>query len=468
MVMRIARKELTEMSRDGRFRWSATIVFALLIASLAAGWRHHTDARQERDRAQQAMREMWLAQEAKNPHSAAHYGTWAFKPQTPLSYLDRGVNSFVGQAAYLEAHRQNEFRYRPAMDATAVARFGEWTAAAVLQLLLPLLIIVLTFTAFAGEREQGTLRQLASIGVSTRDLALGKGAGVAGALALLLVPAALLGSAALALASAGTADVLRLGLMVLGYLAYFAIFISISLVVSAHAPSARVALVALLGFWVLNTLVAPRAFSDIARRVHPTPSAFQFATAMGDDLRKGSDGHTPDARAEQLRQEMLAQYGVTTVDSLPVNFDAVRMQRSEEDANVVFDRHFGALYDSYQRQNSVHQMGALVAPFLAIRSLSMSLAGTDVEQHRAFATEAERYRRVLVKEMNDDMARNSRTGDWEYKAGPEVWAQVPDFEYVPPNTASLLRVQTASIVLLALWLAASLFELLTMGRIRLT
>ena len=75
-------------------------------------------------------------------------------------------------------------------------RFGELTAAAVLQLLLPLLIILLGFSTFAGERESGTLRQVLSLGVDRHDLALG----------LLLVPAVLLGAAALTAAEADSAS----------------------------------------------------------------------------------------------------------------------------------------------------------------------------------------------------------------------------------------------------------------------
>ena len=74
-----------------------------------------------------------------------------------------------------------------------------------LQLLIPLLIILLAFSTFAGEREPGTLRQVLSLGVSRRNLALGKALGVAGALGLLLVPATVLGLAALASAQADEA-----------------------------------------------------------------------------------------------------------------------------------------------------------------------------------------------------------------------------------------------------------------------
>lgn len=40
MILTIARKEFTEMLRDGRFRLMVFVVLALLLAALAAGWKH--------------------------------------------------------------------------------------------------------------------------------------------------------------------------------------------------------------------------------------------------------------------------------------------------------------------------------------------------------------------------------------------------------------------------------------------
>lgn len=43
LIAIIARKEATEMWRDGRFRWGSGIVLVPLIASLVTGWRHHIE-----------------------------------------------------------------------------------------------------------------------------------------------------------------------------------------------------------------------------------------------------------------------------------------------------------------------------------------------------------------------------------------------------------------------------------------
>lgn len=468
MITRIARKEFTEMLRDGRFRWATAIVFGLLLAALLMGGKHYRDIKRQHDLAQAETRDQWLKQPAKNPHSAAHYGIYAFKPKMLPAMLDRGVDPFVGQSVWLEAHKQNEFKFRPAQDATAVQRFGELTAATVLQLLLPLLIVLLSFSAFAGEREQGTLRQLLSLGVRKTDLVWGKALGVTGALSILIVPATIIGVIALALVSDDGllgASASRMAWMCVSYLLYFGVFIGVSLAVSAKAKSAQMALVVLLAFWIVNGLIAPRAVADIAKRAYPTPSAFDFQQTMDREMQSGPDGHdSADKRTEALKQKVMKQYGVDKMEALPINFAGVSLQESEEHGNVVFDKHYGALWNRFGQQNRLKQLAGFVAPMLAMQSLSMGLAGTDFAHHRDFAAAAESYRRMLIKKMNDDMTVNAVNKDFTYLAQPALWQTVEDFHYEAPSTIWALGNQKFSLALLVFWCAASLASAIVMAR----
>ncbi|MBX6312386.1 MAG: ABC transporter permease subunit [Isosphaeraceae bacterium] len=178
----VARKEWTELARDAR--WKALIGVTLLLrrASLALGLLRL----QRFERAHHAAagdRRVWTAQGAKNPHSAAHFGQYAFKPVGPLAVAECGVDEFAGNAVWLEAHKQNGAQFRTVRDGTLTARMGRLTLAFVLQAVLPLMAILLGFAAFSGEREAGTLPQLLSLGVRPRDLLLGKG--LAGGMVLL-------------------------------------------------------------------------------------------------------------------------------------------------------------------------------------------------------------------------------------------------------------------------------------------
>ena len=459
MIRTIAYKEFLEMVRDGRVQWAAGIIIALLLTALAVGWRNYEEINSERQLAQSTVREQWLSQPEQNPHSGVHYGTYAFKPKTFLSSVDTGIEPYVGATVWLEAHLQNQMVARPADDASAIQRFGQMTAAMVLQLLLPLLIILISFSAFAGEREQGTLRQLISLGVKPSHLAAGKALGVAGALGLVLVPAVVIGVLALSLLTDLAAARLDLGRMLfMGgfYVLYLGLFIGVSLAVSAKVRSSRLALVALLGFWVFNSLIAPRVTSDFARNLYPNIPNFEFEGELAKAQNYGLDGtSTYDERRSQREKEVLEQYGVETTKNLPVNFYGIQLQMNENFGYLAYDKFYGDLYENFRSQNRVQDIGAVFAPLLAIRPLSMALSATDWYQHQDFAERAEMHRRLTVKIINDDITFNGIADGVslsnQYVNGIDLWERVPPFEYQVKPVSWVLGNHQVSLVILLLW-----------------
>ena len=67
MIKHIVRKEFMDVVRDGRFRWCAALVGALLLVSLGHGWVQARQAQQELAAAQATAREHWESQGEKNP-----------------------------------------------------------------------------------------------------------------------------------------------------------------------------------------------------------------------------------------------------------------------------------------------------------------------------------------------------------------------------------------------------------------
>lgn len=438
----IARKELRELVRDGRFAVAALSMLLLLTAAVAVGWQDHARSVEYRAMLQDRTRAQWEAQPARNPHGAAHFGMYAIKPAAPLSFLDRGVEPYVGTATYLEAHYQNPFRYRPAEETTGLARMGQLTAASVLQLFLPLLISVMLFSSFAGERESGTMRQLLSLGVSRMTLFAGKAAAALVTLSLVLIPATMLGALALVLSSNDGAEFTRarLLLMLPGYLLYFLFFTILALTISALAATKRSALLVLLAFWVWNGFLAPVFASDLAERMNPVPGAQDFWQAVRTDIEQGLDGHAPRSqRYAAFVERTLRQYGVQRAEDLPVNIAGLAYLESEAYSDGVLDRHYSALWTILEQQAAVHRTVALTAPLLAVRAWSMSAAGTDLMHHRAFADAAEQYRRLVNRQMNENLAYKSRSNDLFYRAAPELWAALPVFHSQLPPVAHVAR-----------------------------
>jgi ABC-2 type transport system permease protein len=432
MIGIIARKEFQEISREARFRWTAAAVLLLLAAALISSVAGVRRASAERTAAMEADRREWLAQGPRNPHVAAHFGMYAFKPAAPLALLDRGVETFTGSAIWIEAHNQNPAQFRAADDATSMIRFGELTAATVLQTLVPLLIIVVAFPLFARERETGTLRQLLSIGIAPARLAVGKVAGVLAALALVLLPAIAIGVVALSLAS--ELPLARLLLLGGAYGAYFLALVAVVIAVSAHASTSRAALVTLLGFWIATTFVIPRAAADLGERLHPTPTDRQFWAAVNADMAKRYAGGDVPRR------------------------DGVALQAGEDYGNRVFDRHFAGLDRGFDEQASVQRIAGVLSPYLAIRDASMSIAGSDVRHHMHFARAAELFRRDLQRYLNTDLTRNAVRG-FGYQAGEPLWRNAPRFTYALPPLQWALRPVALSLVLLLAWLAVAAWML---------
>lgn len=449
MTRRITVHEVRCSWRDGRTRWAAGLSFLLLVAALASGWSYRRTLAAERAEADAEELSRWLGQGQKNAHSAAHYGMYVFKPASPLSAIDRGVEPFVGVGTWLEAHHMNQFVHRPAQDGTAITRFGELTAALVAQVLLPLLIVLVGFGAFASERESGTLRQLLSLGVPSLALLAGKLLALAAVLGVLVGPGAVVG--ALAIGWQATEAVpdqgLRVVALVVVYLAYLAGWALLTIGVSARASSGRLALVSLLAVWAFGCLALPRIASDLAGWLHPAPSAAAFRQQLEADV---GPAHSSD-RALAVRDRVLREYGVTRIEDLPIDWRGISLQEEEERNHPIFDQHFGALFDVYRSQDLVLQSAGMVAPLLAVQSLSHALTGTDFEHHRRFVFAAEAQRRVIQKLMNAEVTIHDREDRPNHLSGVELWSRVPELRYAGPKLSEVVVRYLPALAALGAW-----------------
>jgi ABC-2 type transport system permease protein len=456
----VASKELRELSRDRQVLWAAVIVWLLVAAGVATAWPEHRRRAVEREALAAGARDHWVSQGAKNPHTAAHFGVYAIKPQTPLAIFDPGVTTFVGTHILLEAHWQNPQQGRAADVSPASYRLGSLSPATVLQQLLPLIVILLGYQAIAGERERGTWSLLTAQGATATQVGAGKLMAIGTVLLALFVPPLALATFA-ALGVANDRDVLlRGGLLVGLYIVYAIAWLGLTLSASARASSPRRALVVLLGFWIVSTLVTPRAVADVSRLTYRTPSAFSFHEAIYAHKAQGIDGHdTQDERVEALRARALQTFGVSRVEDLPLNFSGLALQADEEYGNALFERAYGSLWHTFDRQTDLQRLAGVVAPIQAVRFASMALAGTDSAHDHAFARDAEEYRRALVRAMNDDLTHGSRSGDFSYVGNRSTWSRVPEFRYSSPAAWWALGQEWLSCALIGVWFSASMISL---------
>ncbi len=462
MLKLLVKKEFLTAVRDTRLQVSGLLLIVLMITAVLVGKQGQQQIQEERASAQSAMYEKWVNQGEKHPHSAAHYGQFAFKPKPVLSFLDIGLDNYTGISVFLEAHKQHEVMFSAAQDSNGMTRFGEMTAALILQVLLPLLIIFLTFNIFSKEREEGTLMLIHAQGLSMRQLFVGKVVGTYLMVLTIYLPVIVLAYFLLDQSSAllDPGVTTKFFLITVGYAVYFLIFVVLSALVSGFAKTSGYALLTLLGLWISFCIILPKATTNFADKMYPTPSQFEFRQTIKKKVKNGIDGHNPsDVRLSSLKQEVLDKYGVQSIEDLPVNWSGIAMQAGEEYTDQVYDAEFSNVERIFNQQNSVSEWAGFLNPFSAIRNLSMALAGTDFHHHVTFAREAENYRRNFVKKMNKDMEVNHLPGIsyGDYNVGEEMWSSIAPFYYELPSAGLTLSRNRISIVALAFWVIGLLF-----------
>ena len=103
-----------------------TIVFTLsLVAIVWTGIIQNNNQKKNQLSAQKHVRNQWDNLKPMNPHRAAHYGSYVFKPVSILNSVDEGINSITGNVLKLEGHVQNEIVYSEASQSISISKFGK-------------------------------------------------------------------------------------------------------------------------------------------------------------------------------------------------------------------------------------------------------------------------------------------------------------------------------------------------------
>ena len=450
MIGVVARKELRATLREGRVLAGACVLLVLGAIAFTSGAVRYAALSRERAAAQALVQEQWNAQGEKNPHSAAHYGLYAFRPALPLSFFDPGVVPFEGVSIWLEAHKRNFATGRPADDMTDLARFGELSIAFVLQALVPLALILIGYPAFSQEREAGTLRQVLSSGISPLQLFAGKFLGLSAAFSMLIAPLLLLCIVALVVAT-GTLWLREAAVLLAVYAIYSAMILALTLIVSARVASSRNALLILLGFWAITTFVLPRIAADAGRLGSPTRAAAELLRDIEADLATGLGGVSPASLVAKRREALLKLYEVQREEDLPVNFQGIVFGIQDDLGNAVYDKHFGSLERAVDAQVDVYEAMSLLSPRMAVSLLSQEVSGTSLANQRHFERGAETFRRRLMERLNQDITLNSRAGATDYQAGPDLWRQTGGYVYAPEPLAAALARSGGVLTVLMLW-----------------
>jgi ABC-2 type transport system permease protein len=454
----VIRKELTQYRRDGRVLGICGLIACLVLLSMITGWSTYTVQRHESQQAQQEDRQTFISQGQKPPHSAAHFGRMAYKPVPPLALFDVGALPYLGQVIWLEAHRQDPAMFRPAEDSPELRRLADLSVAGILTMLLPLLIFVLGYGAFAGEREGGTLRQIMSAGADLDRLFIGKLITIAG-VGICVSWICIAAATAVALLSSEQISapdtVLRAVGLAVTYALFCLAFTAVVLAVSARARSATSALLILMTLWAVCIVIVPRMAASLGEHIYPTPDGGTFWAQTVETLRakrpkRGSEEYRA-IEQEVLTRALGRRVAAPEAEAASLNRNGLNLQVGELLDATVYAEAYRTVYETYERQQQMRRIVSVFSPAILLQHASSALAATDTSAHRHFALEAERQRNEIVRRMNEDMMLNGAGQGFGYRSSADFWRTVPDFTYDLPSASSGFRSALPDLLLLAVW-----------------
>jgi ABC-2 type transport system permease protein len=448
------------------------IVMVIMISYAAySGWKTYSTQNGIREHYQQEARESWENNPDKHPHRMAHYGSFAFRMKHPLSMFDFGLESFTGNAIFLEAHKQNTVNFSEASFSTGLLRFGEISMAMLMQVVLPLMIFFLGFASVASERENGTLKIILVQGAGWKNVLVGKSVGLMALALIVFIPVTVITLTLLLTTSdnAFTIDVfMRYACLMLTYLLFLFVLSIIAVLISSVSSSSKNALMILLALWLFMIVLLPKTTQVLGSYFYPSPSKIEFDTAVEQDIIRRGDSHNPDdPHYKALKDSVLLAHHVDSVEQLPFNYSGFQMREGERISAQIYNYHFKKLLNDYRRQNRISKVSAFFNPYQAIRNISMSLAGTDFESYVTFQQEAEDYRYQLAQTMNElqmKLISNKKPGpnDKPYTISQDHWKSLPDFKPQFHGIGTALRSEAWALISLLGW---SVLSILLIGRV---
>ncbi|MAW99194.1 MAG: ABC transporter permease [Sphingomonas sp.] len=449
----IAREEWRVLTRNRAGLIASALLVVLILVASFTSLERRSAIEADRERYQTSADETFDAQPDRHPHRMVHYGQFVFRPIAPLAFFDAGVDSFTGNTVFLEGHRQNSANFAEARQSSLLLRFGQLTPAFILQTLAPLLIIFLAFASVAREKENATLKLMLAQGVSGRSVIAGKLLGH-GAIALGVgVPAF---AVLIAFAATGAAEWASVALIVLGYASWLLLWAALGVVVSALVAKPRDALAILIGLWMVIVILLPRALPEAASAQSQLATKIETEIALHRDLLKIGDSHDPDdPYFNDFRDRVLARYGAETVEDLPVQYAGLVSIEGERLTTQIYADAANRQIARESDQNAFVHAFSVVSPLIAIRQLSMALAGSDPAAHYDFLEQAETFRYNFVQRLNRMQAEllPGVKGD-DPRISAAYWQQIPRFAYTPVDPLARPGSLVWPFLVLLGWLAA--------------
>lgn len=459
-VWSVAKDELRYWSRS-KLAISVLIIGIVLTLSsvVVTAFKMH-ELSNQRQAMQHTSEKTFMQQPDRHPHRMVHYGHYAFRAPSPLSMLDPGVDAYTGNSIFLEGHRQNSAMFAEQKQGTGLTKLGSLSPAFIVQVIAPLLLILIGYSAVSRERESQTLSFLLAQGTSVFTLITGKGLALFFVVCLIVFPLAVSGIFAI---FQGESPLIVTGFL-FAYILYLAVWVLFILFFSTMFSKKSASFTALTFAWILFCIAMPRVASTTASVSVPSAGKLETDFAVIAALRKLGDGHNAnDPAFTKLKTSLLRKYNVDSVAELPINFRGVVASESEAELSGVLNQFAEQRMQQELQQTQIARLFGWLSPKVAVRSLSMISAGSSIETHHRFMRETEDLRFKFVQSLNkahieqlsyvDDINRNKGEEEWKKaRVNAANWQMIQGFNFIVDDAATRLSRSALAFTQLLFWI----------------
>lgn len=360
-------------------------------------------------RSYQQQNDFYQKQVAMKENSPSTRVTYLFRRPNPLIFVAEGGNK--DRPSGYSLHPKGALVAEPMNPRTFKLPDVlplDWSF--IIGILFSLYVILLSYNAISGEKEQGTLRLVLSNPLARVKLLAAKYFSL---LFIVLVPLAvgallsLIIVAALAPQILTLANVSRIFIAILLALAYVSLFIFLSLLVSALIPRSSLVLLTLLAAWILFAVIIPSSSIVLVEKLSAAPTEAQAAKMFEPMVQKEVWAKIKDIATKAERGEYKSEEEVK---------EAADRAFEEGQAKVV------AFYENYDKAEKERTRAAKnlsrLSPAALLQYASEDIVQTGDEGEEQFLRQLREYSRVYDQYILKKVGKLVRTSNWSF--GTEI------------------------------------------------
>jgi len=375
MIWTLIEKQMQAIIRSPKFVGIFLVCVGIILLSVYVGIQEYHAAIE-----QQATVKQLVDEQMTSASSWGSMSTKALRQPDPVQIFASGLHFDVGRFSRIDEEDAIKLEHSVYTDDPIYAIFRFIDFAFIIQVVISLFAIVLTYDAVSGEREKGTLRLIFSHAVSRAQYLIATCTGAWLVLVGSVVVPVILGLLMVMFGGISFSGDHWVRLLILfgGSLLYITFFVVLGICVSALTRRSSVSFLAALIIWIATVLIFPRVGALVAEQMLSVPTVAQIE-GEADAFSKTQWNNHYVGMSERFESYVPNLDDVTDEELWASQEfeDSVR-----NDVELRIDAHQQKLLSTLNQRRAEQERLALsisrISPAAAYQLMTMKLAGTGL------------------------------------------------------------------------------------------